>query len=107
MKLLKTTGRGAAEARPVLAQLARRGESDVAEFSPVARRIVDAVRKGGDKALRKYAARLDGLLPQSPLQITAAMMEAAWNQTAGPVREALQVAAGNIRAFAERQLPRS
>lgn len=107
MNLLKTTGRGAAEAMLLLAQLERRSESDAAEVARVARRIVDAVRKGGDKALRKHAEKLDGLLPQSRLQIAAAEMEAAWNETSEPIRAALQVAADNIRGFAERQLPRS
>jgi len=105
MKLVKTTGRGALEAKSLLAQLERRFESDAAAVSLVARRIVDAVRTGGDKALRKYGARFDGLLPQSPLQIAAAEMEAAWNETAEPIREALKVAEGNIRGFAQRQLP--
>jgi len=107
MNLLKTTGRGAAEAMLLLGQLERRSESDAAEVARVARRIVDAVRKGGDKALRKHAEKLDGLLPQSRLQIAAAEMEAAWNETSEPIRAALQVAADNIRGFAERQLPRS
>jgi len=103
MKLVKTTGRGAAEAELLLAQLERRSEPDSA-ISLVVQRITDAVRKGGDKALRKYAAQYDGLLPQSPLQIAASDMEAAWNEIAEPLQEALQVAGGNIRGFAERQL---
>ena len=36
---------------------------------PVVQRIVAGVRKGGDRALRRYAARLDGLAPQQPLDL--------------------------------------
>lgn len=107
MKLVRTTGRGAAEAGVLLARLERRSESDAAEVSRVARRIVDAVRKGGDKALRRRAEKLDGLLPQSRLQISPAEMESAWSETSEPIREALRVAAENIRGFAQRQLARS
>jgi len=105
VRLFKTTGRGAAEAWRVLGELERRSESSADSVTPIVRRIVNAVRKGGDKALRKYAAQLDGLSPQSQLQITREEMVQAWKQTAAPIQEALKVAAGNIRGFAERQRP--
>ena len=104
MRLLKTTGRGAAETRRVLELLERRRETGSEEVAPVVAGIVNAVRKGGDKALRKYAARLDGLSPQAPLQITAEEMKQAWEQTARHIQEALKTAAENIRTFAKRQL---
>jgi histidinol dehydrogenase len=104
MRLLKTTGRGAAEARRVLELLDRRRETSSEGVAPVVAGIVNAVRKGGDKALRKYAAQLDGLSPQTPLQITAAEMKQAWEQTARHIQEALKTAAENIRTFAKRQL---
>jgi len=105
MRLLRTKGRGAAETRRILEQLERRRESSADSVAPIVRHIVNAVRKGGDKAVRKYAAQLDGLSPQSPLQITLEEMQQAWKQTAQPIQEALRVAAGNIRGFAERQRP--
>ena len=105
MRLLKTTGRGAGEARRVLEYLERRRESDKREVTAVVRRIVNAVRKGGDKALTKYAVQLDGFSQQSELQISSEEMHLAWEQTAEPIRAALKVAADNIRGFAERQRP--
>ena len=104
MRLLKTTGRGAAETRRVLEMLERRRETGSEGVAPVVAGIVNAVRKGGDKALRKYAARLDGLSPQAPLQITAEEMKQAWEESARHIQEALKTAAENIRTFAERQL---
>jgi histidinol dehydrogenase len=104
MRLLRTTGRGAAETRRVLVALGNRHESGVESVLPAVRRIVRAVRTGGDKSLRRYAAVLDRLSPQSPLQISSEEMEQAWHQTAEPIQEALKIAASNIRAFAKHQL---
>jgi histidinol dehydrogenase len=107
MRLLKTTGRGAGETRRVLSALEDRRESSAESVTPAVRQIVKAVRKDGDKALRRYAAKLDSLSPQAPLQISPEEMKQAWHRTSQPIRSALKVAADNIRAFAERQLPQS
>ncbi len=107
MRLLRTHGRGASEGWQVLEQLERRQQSAADSVEPVVRRIVKAVRMGGDKALRRYAESLDGLLPQSQLHIQSEEMKEAWDHTPRPLREALETAAGNIRAFAKRQLPQT
>lgn len=72
----------------------------------VVKRIVGDVRKGGDTALRRHAAKLDGLLPQQPLRITEQQMQEAWEATSPALKSALRIAAKNIRAFAVRQLPK-
>jgi histidinol dehydrogenase len=105
MKLLKTNGRGAGNAKRILGELERRQETGDSAVTLVVQRIAKAVRKGGDSALRKYAAAFDRLLPQQPLQITNAELEEAWGGTSQQVQEALKAAAANIRGFAERQLP--
>lgn len=105
MRLLRTKGRDAAEAWRLLDKLERRQESGAAAVTPVVRRIVDAVRKGGDKALLGYGAKFDGISSQSELQITREEMEEAWETTSPSIQGALEVAAANIRAFAERQMP--
>jgi histidinol dehydrogenase len=105
MQLLKTTGRGAAEARRVIEQLERRRETSDESVAPAVRRIVKSVRISGDKALRKYAAQFDKLSEQSLLQLTSEELQQAWDQTSRPVQRALEVAADNIHAFAKRQLP--
>ncbi len=107
MKLLRTKGRGSAEAWRVLAQLERRQDSAANAVGPVVRRIVNAVRKGGDKSLRKYAELFDGISPQAQLQIQPEEMKAAWDSTPETVRNALKLAEANIRKFAKRQLPGS
>ena len=107
MKLLRTTGRGAKETRRILGELEHRQESSGKTVAPLVHRIVSSVRKGGDRALKSYAIRLDGLSPQLPLQISLEEMREAWKQTSSAIQRALAVAAGNIKAFAERQLPAS
>jgi histidinol dehydrogenase len=72
---------------------------------PVVQRIVTDVRKGGDKALRRYAAKLDGLAKQQPLEISRAEMEQAWAAMPKALQAAMETAAGNIRRFAARQMP--
>ncbi len=60
----------------MLSELELRGARNTARTMPVVQRIVGDVRKGGDQALRRYAAKLDGLAPQQPLEISRAEMEA-------------------------------
>jgi histidinol dehydrogenase len=106
MRLLKTTGRGAAEAQKVLLRLEHRRESGSESVATAVARIVKTVRADGDKALRVYSLRFDKLSPQVSLQVTPEEMETAWNETAKPIRQALKTAKRNIRSFAKRQLPR-
>ncbi len=61
MKLISTKGRGAVQAREVLAALERRGGAALDSVLPAVRRIVTDVRRRGDRALLKYAAQFDGL----------------------------------------------
>jgi histidinol dehydrogenase len=67
---------------------------------------VGDVRKGGDQALRRYAAKLDRLAPQQPFAISRAEMEQAWDATPKTIQAAMKTAAGNIRRFARRQIPK-
>ena len=103
MKLLRSKSKAARER---IALLTDRRNAGYERALPVARRIVDSVRRGGDAALLGHRAKLDGLSPQIPLQIPAADLEVAWNAASGEIKSALKIAAKNIRAFAERQKPR-
>jgi histidinol dehydrogenase len=77
------------------------------EVEPAVRRILQAVRKRGDKAVIRYATLWDGLQKGQVLRVSDHEMEQAWKATAAAVREALQTAAANIRRFANWQAPRS
>lgn len=103
MKLITTAGR--AGRAKVDALLARRNAAY--EYAlPAARRIVEGVRKGGDAALRRYAAKFDGNSRPERLRISPEEMQDALETISPSVERALRTAAKSIRAFAERQKPK-
>ena len=70
----------------------------------VARPILEAVRRQGDRALAAYTRRLDGY--HGPLRLDSAALARAWNQSAPVLRRALRQAERNIARFARLQMPR-
>jgi histidinol dehydrogenase len=66
--------------------------------------IVGAVRRDRDRALRRYATELDGLV--GPLEVPRSEWEAAARTLPRAVRTALKRAALHIRRVARAQLPR-
>ena len=78
-----------------------------AALEPRVQRILNDVRHNGDRALRRYGARWDGLEKSQPLQVTAKEMQLAWNLLDPQLRNALREAAQNIRRFCKWQRPRS
>ncbi len=106
MKLVKTFGPNAKKAEVLLQELERRGAVNTAKVESAVRTIVADVRQGGDAALSEYAGRFDGLAEGVALRVSTEEMKAAWQDTAEELRDALQVAQANIRAFAEAQKPK-
>lgn len=105
MKLIRTKGRGAQAAEEALRMLERRGGVALESVMPAAIRIVKDVRKNGDRALLRYAAQFDGLPGAESLRVKPTEMAAAWESIDRELRDALSTAAGQIRDFAQRQLP--
>ena len=93
----------AAEAR--VKQLAARS-SQFGIIEPRVRKIVDDVRRNGDRALRKYAAQWDSLKAGDPLRINEKELQKAWKEVSPQLRAALKQAAANIRQFCEWQKPK-
>ena len=85
--------------------LEQRGATDLARVEKQVRRIVADVRKNGDRALRRYAEKWDGLNAKQPLRVTAAELEQAWNAVPEKFKQALETAAANIRQYCEWQKP--
>jgi len=107
MRILKTQGRSAKRTAAVLAQLESRGGSSLESVLPAVRKILGNVRKAGDTALLSYARKFDSLGPAQSLRVTEEETEVAWQQLDPTLQLALNAAAKNIRAFAQRQLPKS
>lgn len=92
------------EAKAVGRLLARKA-ARFEEAEATVRPILEAVRTRGDKGLMEYARQFDGLdrksvrVPEKELAAAAARLTPAF-------RDAVEVAAGNILAYAELQMPR-
>ena len=94
------------EASKAVEQLAARG-IEVSALEPRVRRIVTEVRGGGDKALRQYAEKFDGLTARETLRVSERELASAEQGMSTELRGALRTAANNIRQFCEWQMPRA
>ena len=90
-------------AEALVRRLAARG-TELHAIEPRVRRIVNDVRRGGDRALRRYAERWDGL-GNRDLRVSQAELSDAWKSVGSPLRGALRKAAQNIRRFCAWQRP--
>lgn len=89
--------------------LSERGQK-TARFEKAVRPIVEDVRRNGDRALRKYAERWDGLHVQrgeraQSLMVTREEMQAAWESLSRDSKAALRQAASRVRQFCSWQMP--
>ncbi len=107
MKVLRTYGASARAAEQRLQQIEQRSGAAAARLQPAVQRILTAVQRQGDSALRRYAARFDGLEKDAALAVSRQEMAEAWEQTPAALRRAMQTAAKNIRQFAEWQKPKA
>jgi len=89
--------------RAVDALLSPRRTRDAATDRRVATIVAD-VRRNGDRALLRYAASLDGLT--GSIEISRREMRSAAARVPSSIRSAIGSAAANIRAVAQRQVPR-
>jgi histidinol dehydrogenase len=86
--------------------LEQRGANDLAEVEPTMQRIVNDVRRNGDRALRRYATRWDGLGKNEPLGVSEAELQEAWKTTPKELQRSITQAASNIRRYCEWQKPK-
>jgi histidinol dehydrogenase len=93
----------AAQAR--VRRLAARG-SQFGKVEPQVRKIVDDVRRRGDKALRKYSEQWDSLGSDHRVRVSPREMDEALKTAAPQLTVALRKAAENIRRFAVLQKPK-
>lgn len=91
-------------------QIVTPDEVDVGQRTPLdeaivsdARRIVMAVRSGGDESLRDYAIEFDGLEPDDPLVLDEAALADAFHALPSRQQEALVSTHERIRKFSQAQ----
>jgi len=86
------------------AAIRERGVGGSVQVETQARRIVDAVRRRGDRALIEFTRRFDGVtLTPARLRVSAAEIAAAQAAVPASALRALQLAARRIAAFHRRQ----
>ena len=102
MRVLK--GKAAAER---VATLAKRSATISPDAERTAAKIIADVRRGGERALRKYAEKFDGLARKQSLLVSDEEMQIASSSVSPEFLSALKLAARNIRRFAEWQMPKS
>src|SRR6266581_3510888 len=87
--------------KTALDRLLRARQTRLEEAEPVARRILDDVRRNGDRALVRYARKFDGVdLHKEGFTVRAGDVRDACRKAPRSVIAALCVAARNIRAVA-------
>lgn len=105
MKLVKTYGRTAQDAAELIVSIERRDAVSTAKVEGVVSKILADVRKRGDRAVLEYATKFDQLAKGASLLVSREEMQAAWEATAPELQQAMLIAQGNIRRFAEAQKP--
>ncbi len=86
-----------------LPKLLQRPSMDHAGLYAVVQDVLDAVRTGGDKAVASYTKQFDGVTIDN-LQVSATEIKEATQSLATALKEAIQLAAKNIRCFHEAQV---
>ena len=74
-------------------------------LEPRVRRIVDSVRRGGERSLRRYAERWDGVAAKQSLRVPEEEMAEALATVPAELRMSLRQAGDGIRQFCEWQKP--
>jgi len=95
---------GKAAENAVVTLATRNSQLEMVE--PPVRRIIRAVRRGGDKALLRYATLWDSLPMGQPIRVSAEEIAEAWHSIPRNTQSALRSAAANIRRFCQWQMPR-
>ncbi len=96
----------ASDARALDRLLARTPKNDPTVNRRV-RQIVADVRRSGDRALRRYAVRFDGLGAREPLLLDKGAIERGARAAPSDVRRAIREAAAHIAAVASREVPKT
>jgi len=100
MKILRTKK----ETDAFLGKLRRRGEGVSPEIIKTTEKIIDAVRRRGDRALRAFTKRFDG---HDTIRLSPAQIRRHAKQADKKVMEALRLSARRIESFHRHQLESS
>lgn len=88
-------------------KLIERGAARDPKLERTVARIVSDIRDGGERKLRAYAEKFDGLAKKQSLRVSEKELQEALHAVSPDFLSAIERAAANIRRFAEWQKPES
>jgi len=90
-------------------ELLQRGKMDIANVSSIVTNIIDEIKNDKDQALFSHIAKFDNWSPtcREDLKISTKSMEDAYNNIDKKLLDALHVAYNRIKAYHEKQKPKS
>jgi len=106
MKIFKTTDNNfESEFNEILS----RGAMDIDNVAPIVKNILDEVKNEGDIALVRHISKFDKWTPKNgeDLKISTEEMKKAYNNIDEKLKKALNLAYDRIKAYHEKQLPKS
>jgi len=106
MKIFKTTDNNfESEFNEILS----RGAMDIDNVAPIVKNILDEVKNEGDTALVRHISKFDKWTPKNgeDLKISTEEMKKAYNNIDEKLKKALNLAYDRIKAYHEKQLPKS
>ena len=90
-------------------EILNRGKMDIEEVEGIVKNIINEVKNEGNKALFKHIAKFDKWTPKkdSDLEIDKSLMKEAYKNLDENLKKALHLAYKRIKAYHEKQLPKS
>ncbi|BCD68431.1 histidinol dehydrogenase [Nitratiruptor sp. YY09-18] len=106
MKILNTQDASFAKE---FAHILSRADMDIENVTPIVKSIIDEIKSEGDAALFRHIAKFDNWEPKSSedLKIAPELMQRAYENLDEKLRAALHLAYDRIKAYHEKQLPKS
>jgi len=90
-------------------EILNRGKMDIEKVEGIVKNIISEVKKEGNKALFRHIAKFDKWEPKndSDLEISKDEMKKAYENLSDELKKALHLAYDRIKAYHEKQLPKS
>jgi histidinol dehydrogenase len=90
-------------------ELLQRGKMDIEQVSTIVQNIINEIRKDKNSALKAHISKFDNWSPQNDgdLKIETSLMEKAYASIEPSLKASLHLAYDRIKAYHEKQLPKS
>ena len=90
-------------------EILNRADVDIESVTPIVQKIINEIRKEGDEALFRHIAKFDRWEPKKgeDLAIEPSVMREAYENIDEKLKEALHLAYERIKAYHQKQLPKS